>query len=122
MQDTCRVGSGFPLVVRYASMDDFELFTALTQLYLLRSFSETAHRLAKPELAGSFLLCDRTAFGKATQEICEAVVNGANGRGWQKSPRRLSRSMSPALRIQPSATGTRWLERSIWCGRQAGFN
>ncbi len=62
----------------YASMDDFELFTALTQLYFAAvSFSETAHRLAKPELAGSFLLCDRTAFGQATQEICEAVVNGA---------------------------------------------
>ena len=62
----------------YASMDDFELFTALTQLYFAAvSFSETAHRLAKPELAGSFLLCDCTAFGQATQEICEAVVNGA---------------------------------------------
>ena len=62
----------------YASMDDFELFTALTQLYFAAvSFSETAHRLAKPELAGSFLLCDRTAFGQATREICEAVVNGA---------------------------------------------
>ena len=62
----------------YASMDDFELFTALTQLYFAAvSFSETAHRLAKPELAGSFLLCGRTAFGQATREICEAVVNGA---------------------------------------------
>ena len=62
----------------YASMDDFELFTALTQLYFAAvSFSETAHRLAKPELAGSFLLCDRTAFGQATREICEAVGNGA---------------------------------------------
>ena len=59
----------------YASMDDFELFTALTQLYFAAvSFAETAHRLAKPYLADSFLLCDHPEFGLATREICESVV------------------------------------------------
>mgnify|MGYP003328521413 FL=1 len=59
----------------YASMDDFELFTALTQLYFAAvSFAETAHCLAKPDLADSFLLCDHPEFGLATREICESVV------------------------------------------------
>ena len=59
----------------YASMGDFELFTALTQVYFAAvSFSETAHRLGKPELAESFLLCEHPEFGPATREICESVV------------------------------------------------
>jgi len=59
----------------YASMDDFELFAVLAQLYFAAmSYSETAHRLAKPELAESFLLCDHPEFGPATRGICESVV------------------------------------------------
>jgi len=59
----------------YASMGDFELFTALTQIYFAAlSYSETAHRLAKPELAESFLLRDHPEFGPATRGICESVV------------------------------------------------
>ena len=59
----------------YASMGDFEQFAALAQLYFAAvSYSETAHRLAKPELAESFLLCDHPEFGAATREICESVV------------------------------------------------
>ncbi|MEC8989035.1 MAG: tryptophan 7-halogenase, partial [Verrucomicrobiota bacterium] len=60
----------------YASMDDFELFAALAQLYFVSvSYSETAHRLGKPELAESFLLCDHSEFGPATREIFESVVS-----------------------------------------------
>ena len=63
----------------YASMDDFGLFAALAQLYFVAvSFSETAQRLAKPELAESFLLCAHPEFGPATREICESVVRLAN--------------------------------------------
>jgi FADH2 O2-dependent halogenase len=63
----------------YASMGDFEVFTALAQLYFTAvSFSETAHRLNKPELSGGFLLCDHPVFGPATSEICESVVSLAN--------------------------------------------
>ena len=59
----------------YASMDDFELFAVLAQLYFAAvSYSETAHRLAKPELAESFLLCDHPEFGPATRGICESVI------------------------------------------------
>ena len=47
----------------YASMDDFPLFTSLSMLYFAAaSFSETARRLRKPELANSFLLCGNPAF------------------------------------------------------------
>jgi len=68
-QVSCLVGS------LYASMDDFELFTALTQLYFAAvSFAETAHRLNKPELAGAFLLSDHPGFGQATRDICDLVV------------------------------------------------
>ena len=59
----------------YASMGDFEVFTALTQIYFAAlSYSETVHRLGKPELAGSFLLHDHPKFGPATRGICESVV------------------------------------------------
>jgi FADH2 O2-dependent halogenase len=56
-------------------MGDFEVFTALTQIYFAAlSYSETVHRLGKPELAGSFLLHDHPKFGPATRGICESVV------------------------------------------------
>ena len=59
----------------YASMDDFELFTAITQInFAAVSYSETVYRLAKPELADSFLLCDHLEFGPASREIFESAV------------------------------------------------
>ncbi|MDP7048887.1 MAG: FAD-dependent oxidoreductase [Verrucomicrobiota bacterium] len=59
----------------YASMDDFELFTAITQInFAAVSYSETVHRLDKPELANSFLLCDHLEFGPASREIFESAV------------------------------------------------
>lgn len=49
----------------YARLNDFEMFSALSLLYFAAaSFSETAIRLGKPDLAGSFLLGDRPVFGK----------------------------------------------------------
>jgi FADH2 O2-dependent halogenase len=63
----------------YSSMDDFEVFTALTQLYFVAvSFAETANRLGKPDLANSFLLCDHPDFGESTREICELAVSSNN--------------------------------------------
>jgi FADH2 O2-dependent halogenase len=56
----------------YANMDDFEVFTALSLLYFAAaSFSETARRLERPELAGSFLLRDDERFGPALAAICK---------------------------------------------------
>jgi FADH2 O2-dependent halogenase len=58
----------------YASMGDFGLFKRLSRLYFAAaSFSETARRLGRPELAPGFLLCDHPAFGPAARAIAEVA-------------------------------------------------
>jgi FADH2 O2-dependent halogenase len=60
----------------YANMDCFEVFSALSLLYFAAaSYSETARRLQKPELAQSFLLYDRPDFGPK----CEEILKRARG-------------------------------------------
>ena len=55
----------------YTNMHDFEVFSALTLLYFAAaSFSESARRLHRPELARSFLLHDDPRFGPALRECC----------------------------------------------------
>ena len=55
----------------YASMRDFEVFAALSLLYFAAaSFSETARRLGRPELASSFLLQDHPHFGPELRACC----------------------------------------------------
>lgn len=54
----------------YMSMDNFPVFTALTMLYFAAvSYSETAHRLGKPEIAASFLLRDLPQFASAMEKL-----------------------------------------------------
>jgi FADH2 O2-dependent halogenase len=54
----------------YSNMADFEVFAALTLLYFAAaSFSETARRLEKPELARGFLLQDREEFAAASRRL-----------------------------------------------------
>jgi FADH2 O2-dependent halogenase len=56
----------------YATMDNFPAFTAVSLLYFAAvSFSETAHRLGKPELASSFLLHQHPGFGPASRVLLE---------------------------------------------------
>jgi len=56
----------------YANMNNFPVFVALTLLYFAAaSFSETARRLGKPQLAMSFLLCDDAVFGPACAQLIE---------------------------------------------------
>jgi len=56
----------------YANMSNFPIFVALTLLYFAAaSFSETARRLGKPHLAGSFLLCDDSNFGPVCARLIE---------------------------------------------------
>lgn len=58
----------------YASMDNFPLFASLSLLYFAAaSFAETARRLEKPHLAGSFLLHDHPAFGAQATGILGRV-------------------------------------------------
>lgn len=59
----------------YANMSDFDLFKRLTRLYFAAaSFSETARRLGRHELAPGFLLCDHPAFGPASRAIAETAI------------------------------------------------
>jgi len=56
----------------YANMGNFSGFTAVSLLYFAAvSFSETAHRLGKPELASSFLLHQHPGFGLASRALLE---------------------------------------------------
>jgi FADH2 O2-dependent halogenase len=56
----------------YATMDNFPAFTAVSLLYFAAvSFSETAHRLGKPELAAGFLLDGDPGFGPGARVLLE---------------------------------------------------
>jgi FADH2 O2-dependent halogenase len=56
----------------YASMNNFPVFVSSALLYFAAaSFSETARRLGKPHLAGSFLLCEDPVFGPACIRLLE---------------------------------------------------
>jgi tetracycline 7-halogenase / FADH2 O2-dependent halogenase len=60
----------------YASMADFPLFSALSLLYFAAaSYTETARRLGRPELAGTFLMSDHPWFGPQSRVCCEAALN-----------------------------------------------
>jgi len=56
----------------YATMGNFPAFTAVSLLYFAAvSFSETAYRLGKPELALGFLLHDHPSFGQASRLLLD---------------------------------------------------
>lgn len=61
----------------YANLGNFTVFSALTLLYFVAaSYSETAHRLGKPQLASGFLLHDHPQFGPASQQLIEHAARG----------------------------------------------
>ena len=61
----------------FARMDDFGAFTALTMLYFAAaSFSESARRLHRAELAPGFLLRRHDGFSTGLLEICSLARNG----------------------------------------------
>jgi tetracycline 7-halogenase / FADH2 O2-dependent halogenase len=56
----------------YATMGNFPAFTAVSLLYFAAvSFSETAQRLGRPELARGFLLDEHPGFGPAARVLLE---------------------------------------------------
>jgi FADH2 O2-dependent halogenase len=64
----------------YANMNDFPVFAALSLLYFAAaSFSETARRLGKSELAPSFLLHDQPVFENGLRKCCDMALCAANG-------------------------------------------
>ena len=59
----------------YASMHDFDSFALLSLLYFAPvSFAEIAHRLGRPELASSFLLCDEPRFGATVEQLLKEAL------------------------------------------------
>jgi FADH2 O2-dependent halogenase len=65
----------------YANLDDFSTFSALSLLYFAAAtFSETARRLNRPELAGqSFLLGTHPLFGPRSRECFTRAVGTPRG-------------------------------------------
>jgi FADH2 O2-dependent halogenase len=64
----------------YANMNNFGLFKALCLLYFAAaSYSESARRLDKPQLASSFLLHDYPQFGPRSSELVERAMHISKG-------------------------------------------
>jgi FADH2 O2-dependent halogenase len=60
-------------------MNDFPLFSALSLLYFAAaSFTETARRLHRFDLAGSFLLNDHTDFSPRLHSCCDRVLRASS--------------------------------------------
>lgn len=65
----------------YANMANFPVFTTISLLYFAAaSFSETARRLGKPELASSFLLHNHPQFGPESERLLERARGVQRGR------------------------------------------
>ena len=82
MQTTMELVSAGRLVAAlYASMHDFELFRALTLLYFAAaSYTESARRLGKPQLAGgTFLLGEHPTFAARCRACAEAALRHPTG-------------------------------------------
>ena len=60
----------------YANMANFAVFKAITLLYFTAaSYSETARRLDRPQLARSFLLHDHPTFGPQSRALLDRAMN-----------------------------------------------
>jgi tetracycline 7-halogenase / FADH2 O2-dependent halogenase len=80
----------------YASMNDFDLFKRLTRLYFAAaSFSETARRLGRAQLAPGFLLCDHPTFGPASRAIAEIAMRTPTGRARAVLVDRIDHTIEP---------------------------
>ena len=68
----------------YATMDRFDSFKVLALLYFAAvSFSETARRLGKPNLAKGFLLSENAPFSRLLKQSCQLAGSSKlpKGRG-----------------------------------------
>ena len=74
----------------YATMGNFPAFTAVSLLYFAAvSFSESALRLEKPELARGFLLDEHPGFGPAARVLLERAYNVADTQAFTEGVLRL---------------------------------
>ncbi|HYV28954.1 MAG TPA: tryptophan 7-halogenase, partial [Candidatus Eisenbacteria bacterium] len=80
----------------YSNMNDFSVFAALSLLYFAAaSYSETARRLGKPELARSFLLFDDPKFGAPSRKLIQQAVRGLEERDKAEFIQRIRRVIEP---------------------------
>src|SRR5262249_25465013 len=80
----------------YACMNRFELFKKLSLLYFVgASFSESARRLDKPNLADSFLLCRHPVFGVRLREFCKAAHQSLSESEAVELGRRIINALEP---------------------------
>ncbi len=80
----------------YATMNRFELFKDLSLLYFAAaSYSETARRLGKPELADGFLLCRHPVFANQLREICDAANETLSADAIKKLSRSIREAIEP---------------------------
>jgi FADH2 O2-dependent halogenase len=114
MQATLELATTERLVAAlYATMSDFELFSALTLLYFAAaSFTESARRLEKPELAGNtFLLGEHPLFSSGFRHC----VDVARQKPPPSGAKRQELLESIRQTIEPvNVTGLGRIERCNW--------
>ena len=80
----------------YATMDRFERFQELSLLYFAAaSFSETARRLGKPQLANAFLLCRHPEFSAQLRQICASAGKPHSAEQARELERRIREAIEP---------------------------
>ena len=101
----------------YATMNDFELFSALTLLYFAAaSFTETARRLGKPGLAGNtFLLGEHPVFGSRFRYCVDVALQKPAGARRDELLQRIQQTIEPV-----NVTGLGRPERRNWYPALAG--
>jgi FADH2 O2-dependent halogenase len=98
MQTTIELATVERLVAAlYATMHDFELFSALTLLYFAAaSFTEAARRLGKPELAGkTFLLGENALFNSPFRSCLDAALQRPSGAARSELLALIQRTIEP---------------------------
>ena len=95
----------------YATMDDFELFSALTLLYFAAaSFTESARRLSKPELVGStFLLSENPIFEPHLRGCLDVALQKPSGARHDALLRQIQEAIEPV-----NVTGLGRPQRRNW--------
>lgn len=80
----------------YAVMDDAPMFRRLSLLYFAAaSFSETARRLGRADLAPGFLLCAHPSFGRELTACADAAAARPSGAARAALEARIDRTIAP---------------------------
>jgi FADH2 O2-dependent halogenase len=98
-------------------MDDFELFSALTLLYFAAaSFTETARRLGKRDLAGhTFLLGEHPVFGTRFRYCVDVALRKPTGATRDDLLQKIQQTIEPI-----NVAGLSRAERRNWYPALAG--